>query len=277
MWPATSRIEAIVTTHLTDSAGQAWAGREFHANPWADDDGSAPADLAAALHEFHRGAAPLTRVVAALRATRLLVPLIAELGAGAPTPAGLVADKQADLSIVTVRAPDGRGAVPLFTSVVAMGRWDAAARPVPVASRQAALAVVEEGSELIILDPGSDTETVIRRPALWAIARDTPYEVPWQHPRVLEVAASILQALPAVASVDVLPGDAAARMRGPEVMLVLGILPQQDAQLAAKQAGSILLEAPELVEIIDTIEVKIILAEEQHTTGARRFRKQSRR
>ena len=37
---------------------------------------------------------------------------------------------------------------------------------------RAALAASSEDTDLIVLDPTSDTEFVIRRPAVWAVARD---------------------------------------------------------------------------------------------------------
>lgn len=252
--------------HLTDSAGQPWQGRSFTDNRWSDDDGTAPAELARALEEFRSGAAPVSVVVEALRDTRVLIPLVAELGEAGVNDAGLTVDKHADLSIVTVRAPDGRGIVPMFTSVAAMRTWDPAARPVPVGSRQAALAVVDEGSELIILDPGSETETAIRRPGVWAIARDLPYQLPWQDERVIAFANEVLQANPELASVDLVPGDLDSRLAGPEVRLGLYFQADADADTVQRVLARVqqrVAAQPELVELVDTLEIAPLRIESQ--------------
>jgi len=252
--------------HRTDSAGQPWQGRSFTDNRWSNDDDTAPAALARALAEFHAGTAPVSGVVEALRDTRLLIPLVAELGEAGVNDAGVTVDKHADLSIVTVRAPDGRGIVPMFSSVETMRAWNPQARPVPVGSRQAALAVVDEGSELIILDAGSDTETAIRRPGVWAIARDTPYELPWQDERVLAAASAVLDRVPQLLGVDVLPGDPASRLAGPELVLRLHIphdLDEQGAAAVAAQAQAVVQEQPALVEAVDTLAISLQRAEPQ--------------
>lgn len=252
--------------HLTDSAGQPWQGRSFTDNRWSNDDGTAPAALARALAQFHAGTAPVSGVVEALRDTRLLIPLVAELGEAGVNDAGVTVDKHADLSIVTVRAPDGRGIVPMFTSVETMRTWNPEARPVPVGSRQAALAVVDEGSELIILDPGSETETAIRRPGVWAIARDTPYELPWQDERVLAAASAVLDRVPQLLGVDVLPGDPTSRLAGPELVLLLHVphdLDEQGAAAVAAQAQAVVQEQPALVEAVDTLAISLQRAEPQ--------------
>lgn len=207
--------------HLTDSAGQPWAGRTLSDNRWKDDDGSAPAALSDALTAFRAGDAGLAAVIDTLRDVRLLVPLVAELGEEGVSDAGLKVDKSAELSIVTVEGPDGRGIVPVFSSVAAMNAWDADARPVPVDSRQIALATVDEQTDLLILDPGSSSEFVVRRPAVWAIAQDAPYVEPWHDPAVLERAKALLESEPQLVGIDLRPGDPAAEFAGPELELVL--------------------------------------------------------
>ncbi len=77
---------------------------------------------------------------------------------------------------MTVAAPDGRKVLPVFTSVTALQTWDAAARPVPADGRRTALAAASEDTELIVIDPASETEFVIRRPAVWAIAQGESWE-----------------------------------------------------------------------------------------------------
>ena len=154
-----------------DSAGVPWEGRRFESNRHSDDDGSADPRLLAALTAFREGHGDQSAVVDAYRTARLLIPLVADRGDQGVGPHGIVVDKTQELSIVTVAAPDGRRVLPVFTSVAAMGRWDAAARPVPADGARTAVAASADDTDLIVIDPGSETEFVIRRPAVWAIAQ----------------------------------------------------------------------------------------------------------
>jgi len=90
---------------------------------FAGDDGSADAELTALLAGHAAGTVPLTDVVARLARTRVLVPVLAELGRSEETAEGLHVDKEAAAGVVALEAPDGRRALPVFTSVAAMAAW----------------------------------------------------------------------------------------------------------------------------------------------------------
>jgi hypothetical protein len=211
-------------THGADSAGVPWEGRAFQPNPHADDDGSAPEAFLAALAAFRAGEVGQAAVVDALRAVRLLVPLIAERGETGVAPSGLIVDKTQELSIVTVAAPDGRTVLPAFSSVAAMQAWDASARPIPTPVARVAQAAVGEGTDLIVVDPGSETEFVIRRPAVWALAQGESW-IPSSES--VEVRQAFLESIATeLAAVDIVlePGDPSARLRGPETIVRLSLL-----------------------------------------------------
>lgn len=244
--------------HLTDSAGQPWAGRNFSDNPWQDDRGEAPESLLAAMRAFRAGEASPAKVVDALRDVRLLVPLVAELGEAGVNDRGQKVDKSADLSIVTVESPDGRGIVPVFSSVAAMKLWNPEARPVPVESRRAALAAVDAGSDLLILDAGSEaTEFVVRRPAVWAIAQGHDYAEPWLDARVHEQVAKLLDLDTGISGINVLPGDPAARFAGPELQVVVELAASAAPERARilELVGRALSDNTELVALIDSLAI----------------------
>ena len=100
-----------------------------------------------------RVAAASARSIDAYRTARLLIPLVAEKGDEGIGAHGLAVDKTQELSIVTVAAPDGRRVLPVFTSVEAMKRWDAAARPVPADGVRTALAAADDDTDLIVHRP----------------------------------------------------------------------------------------------------------------------------
>jgi len=213
-----------------DSAGVPWEGRSFQENAHASDDGSADPALLAALTAFRAGTGDAASVIDAYRSARLLIPLVAEKGAlgRAEEPElgahGLPVDKTQELSIVTVAAPDGRRVLPVFTSVDAMGRWDAAARPVPADGVRTALAASADDTDLIVVDPGSETEFVIRRPAVWAIAQGHRWEPSHTSPEVFTALQESIGGELAVLDLAVEAGDPAARLRGPDLVVRLQLI-----------------------------------------------------
>lgn len=210
--------------HAGDSAGIPWEGRSFEPNPHAGDDGSADPALLAALTAFHAGEGDAGSVVAAYRSARLLIPLVAEAGDHAMGPYGLAVDKTQELSIVTVAAPDGRRVLPVFTSVATMTRWDAAARPVPAEGVRTALSAADDDTDLIVVDPGSETEFVLRRPAVWAIAKGEPWEPSHTSPEVFAGLQESIGGELAVLDLSVAAGDPTGRLRGPELVVTLELV-----------------------------------------------------
>ena len=114
---------------LADSAGVPWDGRAFNENPFANDDGSARPELISAIREFHESG-DATNVFAEFSKSRLLIPLLADLGESGEGAHGQTVDNSADLSIVNVETPDGQVGLPVFSSVDSMKLWNATARPV---------------------------------------------------------------------------------------------------------------------------------------------------
>lgn len=207
-----------------DSAGVPWEGRSFESNPHAADDGSADPALLAALLRFRAGEGSEVEVIDAFRHARVLIPLIAEKGEEGIAPSGLAVDKTQELSIVTVSAPDGRSVQPVFSSVEAMQKWDATARPIPVEAVRAALAASSDDTDLIVLDPTSPTEFVIRRPAVWAIAQAHAWEPSFLSPEVFSALQESVASELAVIDVAVAPGDPDARLHGPELIVILELI-----------------------------------------------------
>lgn len=159
----------------TDSAGQPWTGRalpegESYHN-FQDDDGSADPRFMEAMAQLLAGTGAESDVVASLATARVFIPIVAQLAEQAVGENGLVSDKESDMALVTVQAPDGRRALPVFTHAEALTRWLPEARPVAVYTARAALSAVAEEAQLLVLDPGSERPFVVRRPAMWALAQ----------------------------------------------------------------------------------------------------------
>ncbi|WEO78656.1 SseB family protein [Cryobacterium sp. SO2] len=212
-----------------DSAGQAWAGRSLGDTEFADDDGLAPAALLDALGRFRARELGEEGVVDALRSARLLIPLVTALGGddGSPAdlgPHGLRVDKTQELSIITVAGPDGRAVLPVFSSAATMQAWNADARPVPADAVRVALAAAQEDTDLVVLDPTADTEFVVRRPALWAIAQSAPWTPSYASRQVAAAFEDSITSELAALSVSLTAGDPHARLAGPELIVRLELV-----------------------------------------------------
>ncbi|MHA6668635.1 SseB family protein [Homoserinimonas sp. A447] len=247
----------------TDSAGQPWEGRSFGETAFADDDGSAPPTLVEALQRFRGRDDDESVVVDAVRTVRLLIPLMATLGESGVNDHGVTVDKSAELSIVTVSGPDGRNVLPVFSSVAAMQHWNPAARPVPADGIRVALAAADEGTDLVVLDPTSETEFVIRRPALWAIAQSVPWAPSHGDAEVAAEFERSVSSEPAVVAIRLAAGDPDATLRGPELIVQLALQPGLDQsaltglleRLQSRWAASDLIAAR-----VDSLAVKLVAA-----------------
>ena len=181
-----------------------------------------------AIRRFRAGEAGEADVVDALRDSRLLIPLVAVAGKLGINDHGHAIDKSQELSIVTVMGPDGRNVLPAFTSVTAMSCWNPVARPVPATALRVALAATSENTDLVVLDPTSTTEFAVRRPALWALVQTQPWVPSYLDTEVLSAFMDAAELEPAVAAVQLAPGDPGARLAGPELIVQLSLQPGLD-------------------------------------------------
>jgi hypothetical protein len=244
-----------------DSNGTPWQGRHFDDNEFAADDGAASPALLEALRRFRAREASEAAVVDVVRQTRLLIPLIARVGESGRGERGLTVDKRAELSIVTVAGPDGRNVMPVFSSVDAMRRWNPDARPVPADAVRVGLAAASERTDLVVLDPTSETEFVLRRPAVWAIAQGIDWTPSRADDEVLVALIGATMSEPLVRVVDVESGDPDARLAGPELVVNLRLQPGLDAaaleELLARLQGR--WAASEIIAArVDSLAVRVL-------------------
>ena len=238
-----------------DSAGVAWEGREFSQNSWSQDDGSTPKALAEVFdREIDKEA-----LFSALSQARLLIPLLAELGESGVGAHGETVDKSADLAIVAVSTPDGKTAIPAFSSVAEMTAWNQTARPVPVEAAKLAIAAISEGHERVILNP-SGLAIGIRRPALAALAQGLSWKPPHKNELVLQM---ILQASAQhfeIQSVRAFDPDPSAKLVKPElgleIKLAAGLSQEQLQQVLTKFGNT--LQTQEFLQLVDSFTIKLI-------------------
>ena len=138
---------------------------------FAGDDGSAPADLAAALVTDAADPGRTLEVFVALQRSRLLVPVVAVLGEAEVDEAGLAHDKTSDMATALLIGRDGRQALLAFTGLDTLAAWRPDARPVPVAAPLAARSAVQEGAAALVVDVAGPTTYAVEGPLLDGLAR----------------------------------------------------------------------------------------------------------
>lgn len=224
---------------------------------FAGDDGSTPPDLADAFATQvpHR----LGAVVEALRGARVLIPVVANIDEmQEPSYDGeVVGEKTSHAAMVTVEAPDGRAALPVFSSTAALTAWRSDARPVPVEARKAALAAGTEADSLLVLDPGTPEGTLIPSHAVAAIATGQEWSNPLLDSDVHAAVAAAVEAIPAAVRAEVRPGKDA------EIRIVLALTPGLDKVAvlnASQQMSSALASTPMITQRIDSLELRITTA-----------------
>lgn len=241
-----------------DSAGIPWQGRELKPSPFSGDSGHADPQLAAVQREWRLGTAPLTELVQALAGKRVVIPVMAEVENLVVNEAtNLVADKDASTGVVCVSAPDGRTALPIFSSVPALVRWNKNARPIPVEAERAALAAVSEEWPLLVLDPGDERPAIIPRPAVWALAQGRAEEwIPAPEDEALAREVSeLLTQIPAVQAVDLTAGKRA------ETAVLLRLEPGLDRpqlEQVLAQVQELLAGSERVAEQVDSLELRVI-------------------
>lgn len=227
--------DSLVPGGDVDSAGFPWAGRTFdhHDTAFADDDGAASATLIEAVRDMRDAAAAYVEaadphtvaslakrrsaLLMELSRSRVLIPLLAEAGELGETPDGRVVEKSQELSIVTVEGPDGRRVMPVFSSTEAMRAWNPESRPIPVPATQAALAAAQEGTDLIIVDPGSDTTQFgVRRTELEALALGKEHVPAWASEEVRAAFLAGAAGEKNIVALALLPGDPTGELMAPE-------------------------------------------------------------
>jgi len=260
----------------TDSAGQPWSGRSLAGDDakihnFEDDDGAADAGYLAALDALQKGSGGEAGVVASLATARVFIPIVAQLADEAETDHGLHGDKQADMALVTLKAADGRTALPAFTSAAALAAWHPEARPVAVYAARAALSAVAEGAELLVLDPGADVTFVVRRPGLWALAQQQPWTPSYSDPDLAGEMARAASGFAAVRSLELRPGRGVAAAAadgsvlpgggsGPELQVVLYLEDGLDAAGVQELVAGLQAEWSRNVlfgERVDSLEIKL--------------------
>jgi len=159
-----------------------------------------------------------------------------------PAPGSAIhGEKASEMAMPTLIGVDGRRAVPAFTSLDSLSRWQSDARPVPVT----ALAVWQSAcadSSAVVIDVAGPVPFAVEGARLAALAGGEPAPEPFADPDVQEIVAAVLARQLDVASFQLEPDD-----RGHDLAIVLVLTgeaaadDQRDvAQLGADVADAVM-------------------------------------
>jgi hypothetical protein len=143
--------------------------------------------VTAILAAYAAGRAAETAVLAAVAATRLLVPVVAVLAETNPDGT----EKETEMALPTLIGNDGRKAVIAFTGVETIVRWRADARPVPVPAPRLWPAVAAEDADAVVVDVAGPVTLVIEGARLRALAAGEPVPPPHQDPDIRAAVAAV--------------------------------------------------------------------------------------
>jgi len=197
------------------------------------EDGSADPRVTAALDSYAAGRGGEHAVLAALDASRLLVPVVAvRAGEDTPAPGGPRRGKSSEMALPAVIGADGRAALPAFTSAATLARWRAGARPVPVPAVRVWRSGAT-GASAVVIDIAGPVPFAVDGARLAALAQGRPPPWPHEDSDVAALAHAALAAEPAVAAYRLLPGE-----DGTDLTLCLFPVPGCDPADAAFAAAA---------------------------------------
>ncbi|MEV7596170.1 SseB family protein [Kitasatospora sp. NPDC089797] len=226
-----------------DFSNPAFVGKSIPNPGFSDDDGTADPALTAALARWSQDRAVEPDVLAALAPTRLMVPIVAVLGEVEVDEHGHKHDKTSDMAVPVLEAPDGRRALPAFTSLEALARWRADARPAPTAAPQAAMVAFSERADTLLIDPAGPVTFLLTGARLRALAENRRYLPPVRDPEVREAVRALLAAEPQVAGGLLAPSEDAD---GVLAVVFDPALDRSGLQEAAQRVGRAVAEDPVL-------------------------------
>lgn len=259
-----------------DSAGQSWEGRDLagEGNPlhqFDGDDGSADAGYTEAMKSLRQRSGAEEDVIRSLATARVFVPVVATAAETAEGEHGVEADKEADMALATIKAPDGRTALPVFTSIEALQNWHDDARPVAVYAPRAALSAVQEKAQLLVVDPGADVTFVVRRPAMWALAQQREWTPSYRDEALTGHVIDFVENEPQLVRVALAPGSGVATRdrsgvvvpgggHGPELRVTAMFAADtgtDEARDVVARLQQHLSTAREFAEAVDSLEIRL--------------------
>jgi hypothetical protein len=142
-----------------------------------------------------------------------------------------------------------------------MQRWNKDARPVPTDAIRVCLAAASQLSTRVVIDPGSETEFVIRRPAIARIAQSLEWQPAELNPKVKQVVEESIASESQVIEFELRSADPTATLVGEELEVVLrlvaGSSPSEVRELLDR-VSRYWAASEEFAAAVDSVSIKLL-------------------
>jgi len=120
----------------------------------------------------------------------------------------IVAKKDEDVEMMQAlfSSNDGKVAMPVFTSLDELAKWNKDARPIPLVARDFAQQTIDQELDALILDIASDHRFVIQGYMLSCLAKNHEWNYPYQDKEVKETIEKICLKIKNVSKVEISKG-----------------------------------------------------------------------
>ena len=115
-------------------------------------------------------------------------------------------DENVEMMQALFSSNDGRVAMPVFTSLEELTKWNKEARPLPLIANDFALQTIDQELDAIIVDIASDHRFVIKGYMLNCLAKNQVWNYPHQDLEVIETIERICQRLENVSKIEITKG-----------------------------------------------------------------------
>jgi len=115
-------------------------------------------------------------------------------------------DENVEMMQALFSSNDGRVAMPVFTSLAELTKWNKEARPLPLIANDFAQQTIDQELDAIIVDIASDHRFVIKGYMLNCLAKNQDWNYPHQDLEVIETIERICQRLENVSKIEITKG-----------------------------------------------------------------------
>ena len=115
-------------------------------------------------------------------------------------------DENVEMMQALFSSNDGRVAMPVFTSLDELTKWNKEARPLPLIANDFAQQTIDQELDAIIVDIASDHRFVIKGYMLNCLAKNQDWNYPHQDLEVIETIERICQRLENVSKIEITKG-----------------------------------------------------------------------
>lgn len=115
-------------------------------------------------------------------------------------------DKNVEMMQALFSSNDGKVAMPVFTSLDELAKWNKDARPIPLVAHDFAQQTIDQELDALILDIASDHRFIIQGYMLRCLAKNHEWNYPYQDKEVKETIENICLKLKNVSKVEITKG-----------------------------------------------------------------------